>query len=131
MAGFGSQRVVPQPASLAFFGVQLKQVFGEHHDSEDLRPLGNDVADHLSPSGVGVGRGEQPNPTGARDHQKDAQRVIFQGAPMRARVGVSVKSDPGAEYDSRHETERMAMKKSFPVLYSYGCSMTEAGAKLL
>ena len=56
----------------------LDQPFGHDQQSEDLRPLGNDIAHHLSPLGAGIRSLKQQNPTDARDHKKDAERVILQ-----------------------------------------------------
>jgi hypothetical protein len=69
---------------LALLGTPLHQFFCEQDQAEDLRPLGDDIADDLAPLRFGVYRDVQGDPGGAGHQQEDAERVVDEKGPYGA-----------------------------------------------
>src|SRR5690348_13418608 len=63
--------LTPDSRLPAFLRSPLGKPFGQNHQSEDLRPLRNDVADDLSPFALGIHTCEKQNPNHASDYQED------------------------------------------------------------
>src|ERR1700730_17617172 len=59
-------------------GANLHQALGHQNQPQDLGPLGNDVANHLSPFTVRVHSLECHYPGDARDQKKQSERVLAQ-----------------------------------------------------
>lgn len=64
------KRSMTSDQRLALLGADLYQMFCHYYEAKNLGPLGNDVADDLSPFAVGVHRPECHDPRSARDQQK-------------------------------------------------------------
>src|ERR1700694_4026271 len=59
-------------------GANLQQALGHQNQPQNLGPLGNDVANHLSPFTVRVHSLECHYPGDARDQKKQSERVLAQ-----------------------------------------------------
>jgi hypothetical protein len=61
--------------------MRFEQLLGEDDEAKDLGPFGDDVADDLSPLGVGVCAGEEEDPADAGKQQKNGERMVAELFP--------------------------------------------------
>lgn len=76
ITGFGQGLL--DTRSMAFFGAYFHQTLRHQDKAQNLSPLGNDVADHLSPLAVWVHGFECRHPGDAGDDQKQREGVLAQ-----------------------------------------------------
>src|SRR6266550_6817243 len=62
----------------ALFGAYFKQPLGHQDESENLRPLRNNVADNLSPPAARIHRPECHHPANACNKKEHGERVLTQ-----------------------------------------------------
>ena len=71
-------------SAIAFFRAALDQYFRHQHQTKNLSPFGDDVADDLSPLRHGIASDEEPDPCCTRYHQEYREGVALQEPTHRA-----------------------------------------------
>src|SRR4030095_3883810 len=71
----------------AFLRVSLDQFLRQYHETEQLGPFRDNVADDLSPLALGVHPGIEHDPDDSRDHVEYADGMVAQQVTEGAREG--------------------------------------------